>query len=296
MDWSGSDDWTRVRSSTRIEQVDGARGYSAQIDGAREYSAIGKKFVVDPGTWLSKMARNHEKAKSMLHQWAAVKAGELADTRRRPGDTRRCDKLEDAEVWRGQVIAEIRSSMSQINNPELDDTKARELNNKINKLLTTKYRWERRIIQLNGPDYIRASNARNRGDRNKPQFFGVAKNLPEAKAAEKGLVAPSRRKREKTLTELRTRLTDSYYGVNTEKGERGTLLLQAENTAEKEWQSRILLEKERAIGAIVLDAAEERTLCGESDEHTIIPSESRVHEALMNCKKRRLIAMYANKN
>ncbi len=74
--------------------------------------------------------------------------------------------------------------MGIIQNASLGEHKIRDLNDDMNKLLREKYAWEKRILELNGPDY------RNRGkmyDRdnaigvgsgvNRYMYFGAAREL-----------------------------------------------------------------------------------------------------------------------
>lgn len=85
------------------------------------------------------MARNEEKAQSLLNRWTSMKQG-FSDTfkkcvllcvlsvcwwthsslgSRRPYLASQCDNLKDAERWRRQIIREISKKISDIQNGEL---------------------------------------------------------------------------------------------------------------------------------------------------------------------------------
>ena len=240
--------------------------------------------------YYKNMARNHEKARSMLHQWAAVKAGSGESAKRRPNDTRRCDNLQAAEKWRTEVIKEVSIGIANISNPELDLEKAREMNEALNKLMRKKYQWERRIKELGGPDYVRASNAQNRRGGGKTQYFGAAKNLPEAKAAEKDTVAPSKSKK-RSRAELQKRVDGYYLGEEAETGPDGELLLQAERVAETKRVSQLVVEKHNKAGEIAIDQGVEDVLCGRAGLD--VPTQDEVATLLLEAKKARLMAAYA---
>ncbi len=236
------------------------------------------------------MARNHEKARSMLHQWATVKAQSDGSVKRRPNDTRRCDNLTEAEKWRMEVVKEITIGMSNISNPELDLEKAREMNDALNKLIRKKYQWERRIKELGGPDYVRASNAQNRRSGGKMQYFGMAKNLPEAKAGEKEVIAPSKQKK-RSREELQKRVNSYYLGDEAEVGADGQLLLQAERVAETKRVSQLVVEKKNKLGTHSIDKGLEDVLCGRTSLE--VPTQETVAMLLLEAKKAKLMATYA---
>src|SRR3954462_9251384 len=102
------------------------------------------------------MARNAEKAQTMLNRFMEMKAVELGlkkEDERRPFHTSECDNLTEAEKWRRQVIRDTSKRVSQIQNAGLGEFRIRELNDEINKLLREKKHWEDRVKQLGGPDY-----------------------------------------------------------------------------------------------------------------------------------------------
>ncbi|CAH0514141.1 unnamed protein product [Peronospora belbahrii] len=131
------------------------------------------------------MARNEEKAQSLLNRWTSMKQ-DFVDTfkNRRPYLASQCDNLKDAERWRRQIIREISKKVADIQNAGSSEHVIRDLNDEINKRICEKRHWERRIVQLGGPDYARsqpqaydADGATVSGARGY-KYFGAAKNLP----------------------------------------------------------------------------------------------------------------------
>ena len=70
------------------------------------------------------MARNAEKANSMLNRYWAAKRGELGAPKRRPRSVARCDSLRDAEQWRLEVVRELSNAIGAIQ-VSLDSARAR---------------------------------------------------------------------------------------------------------------------------------------------------------------------------
>ncbi|KAK5580671.1 hypothetical protein RB653_000694 [Dictyostelium firmibasis] len=164
------------------------------------------------------MARNEEKAKSMLNRYLQLKGNESRQEERRPYLSNECDSLFDAEKWRRQILKEITRGISEIQNSALDEYKIRDLNDHINKLVREKGHWERRILQLGGPNHRALAPKVFDADGKEPlgagtyRYYGEAKNLPG--------VAELFEKPEQTLygTEKKTRqdlykyVDSDYYG------------------------------------------------------------------------------------
>mmetsp|Transcript_9569 Transcript_9569/g.16192 ORF Transcript_9569/g.16192 Transcript_9569/m.16192 type:complete len:313 (+) Transcript_9569:33-971(+) len=130
------------------------------------------------------MARNQEKANSMLNRWYAMKNPQILGNsmKRRPRFVAKCSSLKECEQWRMQVIKEIQKQIAVIQNPTLNEDRVRHLNDEINKLIREKGAWERHIKTLGGADYARASSRiMNDGGilgSGGYRYFGAAKNLP----------------------------------------------------------------------------------------------------------------------
>jgi len=135
------------------------------------------------------MARNEEKAQTMLNRWITMKKDALNADRgkneRRPFIADECDNLHDAEKWRRQIVKELSRFISQIQNENLPHHKIRDLNDLINKKFREKTHWERRIVSLCGPDYGKITpkisddgGIQVPGGRGSYRYFGAAKKLP----------------------------------------------------------------------------------------------------------------------
>ncbi|KAI9003099.1 pre-mRNA-splicing factor ISY1 [Gaertneriomyces semiglobifer] len=133
------------------------------------------------------MARNEEKAQSMLYRFREAQAAELGFKKgdRRPHLASEVHSLGDAEKWRHQIIREISQNVSKIQDSGLTDFQIRDLNDKINKLIREKRHWEYRIRELGGPDYKRiAPRLLDHDGKEVPgaprgyKYFGRAKDLP----------------------------------------------------------------------------------------------------------------------
>lgn len=155
---------------------------------------------------------------STLHRWRQLQAEEAdGGPRRRPYLAEKCHTLGEAEKWRRQIIGEISNLVLLIQNTELDEAKIRDMNDHINKLFREKRHWERRIIDLGGPNYIRAADSQfdsheAPGSRNY-RYFGAAKDLPGIKEL---FAKPSKSIQKKTKAELLKDINCDYFGYRDE--------------------------------------------------------------------------------
>ncbi|KAF7973080.1 hypothetical protein HWV62_16276 [Athelia sp. TMB] len=132
------------------------------------------------------MARNEEKAQSMLYRFREAQAAELGlGTRsdRRPRMASACKSLRDCERWRGEILREISRKVSKIQDAGLTDYECRDLNDEINKLMREKRHWENQIIALGGANYRRNVAMLDDDGKEVPgtkgyKYFGRAKDLP----------------------------------------------------------------------------------------------------------------------
>ncbi len=100
-----------------------------------------------------------------------------------PTNPMKVTDLMQCEEYRKKINGNVVRKVSMIQNGALPDGKLMELNDDINKFLTQRESWERRIKQLGGPDdqqemQIEASGSTVNGYR----YFGAAKNLPQVKS------------------------------------------------------------------------------------------------------------------
>eukprot|EP01132_Coremiostelium_polycephalum_P004976 gene4976-6197_t len=166
------------------------------------------------------MARNEEKAQSMLNRFLRLKDTENKLSQRRPYLSSECDSLSEAEKWRHQIIREISKGISEIQNSSLGEFKIRDLNDKINKLVREKGHWERRIVELGGPNHrvsapkILDSNGNEPVGQGKYKYYGEAKNLPGVKEL---LETPETPQFKKSKYEYKKYVDSDYYGYRDEE-------------------------------------------------------------------------------
>eukprot|EP01114_Cavostelium_apophysatum_P016682 TRINITY_DN4798_c0_g1_i1.p1 TRINITY_DN4798_c0_g1~~TRINITY_DN4798_c0_g1_i1.p1 ORF type:complete len:252 (+),score=45.60 TRINITY_DN4798_c0_g1_i1:41-757(+) len=217
------------------------------------------------------MARNEEKAQSMLNRWLAYKRNEenprrdrsergdgleqLATgrfkgkfVRNRPFHTHDCDNLPDAEKWRMEVIKEVGRKIMEIQSAALGEQRIRDTNDEINKLMREKHHWERKILELGGPNYkkvermtdaelaISDNGAAVQGKSGYTyRYFGAAKELPDVKSMfeKKKEAASNKRQR---FNDMRG-IDADYYGY---RDDEDGLLEKIESEAEKKAQAKLL--------------------------------------------------------
>ncbi|KAF2270125.1 Isy1-like splicing factor [Lojkania enalia] len=191
------------------------------------------------------MARNSEKAHSMLFRFRAAQAAEQGildiSRTRRPKLITSINSIPVCEKWRGQVLKEISRKVTKIQDDALSDYQIRDLNDEINKLMREKHMWEFQIRSLGGPNYMRGGRVLDEEGREVPgggkgyRYFGRARELPGVKELferEKQPDDKEKRKEETRIRELSRRVDASYYGYNLDE-EDGTLLAY-ERAKEKE--------------------------------------------------------------
>ncbi|CAI9097649.1 OLC1v1034123C1 [Oldenlandia corymbosa var. corymbosa] len=275
------------------------------------------------------MARNEEKAKSLLNRFITMKAEEKTKPKqRRPFLASGCRDLAEADKWRQQIMREIGQKVLEIQNRGLDPTNIRELNDEINRLIREKVHWERRIIELGGPNYTVISakitdlegntvDVLNTGGRGPGyRYFGAAKELPGVKELFKK--PPVLRKR-RTRYDIYKRIDASYYGyrddedgmlekleklsAETIRAEAVEEWMQMENITKKSSRKaakvgdvglarRILREEEEDV------IEEERRMLSDKEEekefvvHVPLPDEKEIERMILGKKKRELLSKY----
>lgn len=168
------------------------------------------------------MARNEEKAQSMLNRFITMKNEEKKKPKeRRPYLASECRDLAEADRWRQQIMREIGQKVAEIQNEGLGEHRLRDLNDEINKLIREKVHWERRIVELGGPNYSKHSakmtdlegnivdvpNPSGRGPGYR--YFGAAKKLPGVKEL---FEKPPELRKRKSRYDIYRRIDASYYG------------------------------------------------------------------------------------
>lgn len=198
------------------------------------------------------MARNSEKAHSMLFRFRAAQAAEAGiidiSRTRRPKMITQVTTIPVCEKWRGQVLKEISRKVTKIQDEALSDYQIRDLNDEINKLMREKHMWESQIRGLGGPNYMRGGRVLDEEGREVPgggkgyRYFGRAKELPGVKELFERQARPEDdmdKGREKR-SELRQKVDAGYYGYNLDE-EDGTLLAYEKEKEKEAWENFMLL-------------------------------------------------------
>ncbi|KAJ6260693.1 Pre-mRNA-splicing factor [Drechslerella dactyloides] len=239
------------------------------------------------------MARNSEKAQSMLFRFREQQAADLgiidAGRTRRPKAITEITSIPSCEKWRGQVVKEISRKVTKIQDPSLSNYQIRDLNDEINKLMREKHMWEVQLKNLGGPNYMRfAGKMTDENGREIPghkgyKYFGRARELPgvkelfeELKPKKAGDDGEGAEKR-KTLAEIRRNVDANYYGFNRDE-EDGTLLAYERKKED---------ESSKAVGKSGEGEPKEgwEPLPGE----VRVPTKEEVMEFLLERKKKKLL-------
>ncbi|KAL2852145.1 Isy1-like splicing factor [Aspergillus pseudodeflectus] len=247
------------------------------------------------------MARNSEKAQSMLFRFRAQQAADLGiidiGRTRRPKAITTVESIPMCEKWRGQVLKEISRKVSRIQEPSLSDHQIRDLNDEINKLMREKWAWEMQIRNLGGPNYMRGSG-RVYDDEGREipgggkgyRYFGRARELPGVKELLEAAARRGRPAEEDEVTtgrggDIATKKVDaSYFGYGLDE-EDGTLLAY-EMQREKEAVEKL---RKKADSEDAEDGWE--PLPGDAGDGVEwrLPSLDEVQEELVDRRRRRLL-------
>lgn len=195
----------------------------------------------------------------MLSRYLRSKSASSGGRDKRPYLATLCDDVDEAEIWRRQIVKEIRRGVSEIQNPGLSDERTEEMNDRLNKLLRERGHWERRILYLGGVNHAARRKAGGKGTKQMGEgeeeevfehngffYFGAARELPGVRELVEG--AHKLRKEqndgsaEVNAAALRERVDETYYGFGDEEDEE---IVAAEVKAEKEDQERLAKEWER---------------------------------------------------
>ncbi len=192
-----------------------------------------------------------EKAHAMLNKWMTLKQtytekgdGQKANLRR-PFLTTDCKDLSEAEQWRREIVRDTVKEVSEIQNSSLGEHVIRDLNDSINRLLRQRYAWEKRIVELGGPNYTRSTKQFDAEGRELPgggyKYFGAAKELPGVRELfhEKEYEKKMRR----TRADLYKFITPDYFGWRDDEDER---LLAEEIESER----RCIIGAEKVNGSL----------------------------------------------
>ncbi|XP_058742841.1 uncharacterized protein LOC131615701 [Vicia villosa] len=244
------------------------------------------------------MARNEEKAQSMLNRFITMKAEEKKKPKeRRPFLASECRDLNEADKWRQQIMREIGRKVAEIQNEGLGEHRLRDLNDEINKLIREKVHWERRIVELGGPNYARHSakmtdldgnivdvpNPSGRGPGYR--YFGAAKKLPGVREL---FEKPPELRKRRTRYDIYKRINAAYYGYRDEEdGILKSLEEPAEEAmrreAKEEWLQLDMIKREARKAVRSGEVAEVTTAAREilHEEEEDVVEEERMKEREM---------------
>jgi len=237
------------------------------------------------------MARNAEKANTVLARFLKAQQSDRQE-KRRPALADQCGTLGAAEKWRRQVIKEITKAVTVIQNAALGEHRIRDLNDKINKLLREKKHWERRIKELNGPDYadVNQSITTNAISSGGYMYFGAAKDLPgvreQLEVRKKNV--DHRRKR----WELHRLIDYDYFGFGDDDD---GLLIEKENIAEKkaiEHKVNLWKEAQRKAGKDGYIMPLKDDVHGEVTSFVSLPSAAEIRKEILRKKKEEILKKY----
>ncbi|KAL6191345.1 hypothetical protein ACLB2K_037736 [Fragaria x ananassa] len=244
------------------------------------------------------MARNEEKAQSMLNRFITLKNEEKKKPReRRPFLASECRDLAEASKWRQQIMGEIGRKVAEIQNEGLGEHRLRDLNDEINKLIREKSHWERRIVELGGPNnakhapkmtdldgnIVDVPNPSGRGAGYR--YFGAAKKLPGVREL---FEKPPELRKRRTRYDIYKRIDASYYGYRDD--EDGVLeklevvaeeKMRAEAVAEWWRLEEIRREAKRAVkSGEVVTVAKAKEILVEEEEEVVEEERQRERELL----------------
>ncbi|GJS56302.1 pre-mRNA-splicing factor ISY1 [Tanacetum coccineum] len=251
------------------------------------------------------MARNEEKAQSMLNRFITMKSEEKKKPKeRRPFLASECRDLSDADKWRQQIMREIGRKVAEIQNEGLGEHRLRDLNDEINKLIREKVHWEKRIVELGGKDGNIVDVPNPSGHGPGYRYFGAAKKLPGVKEL---FEKPPELRKRRSRYDIYKRIDVSYYGYRDdedgvlEKVERGAEeRIRAESVAE--WVRLEEIEKEawKMEEDVVMEERRERERGMEEEKekefvvHVSLPDEKEFEKMVLEKKKRELLSKYAS--
>lgn len=261
------------------------------------------------------MARNQEKAQSMLNRYLSGRQNDDATggggrRKRRPYLASECADLNEADTWRQQILREIGRKVLDIQNEGLGEARTRDLNDEINKLMREKSHWERRIVELGGPNYARSApkvtDSRGRvvaeasGRGVGYRYFGAAKALPGVRELfERHDEEAAGEGRRRTRGELHRRIDGDYYGFRDE--EDGGALAAAEAVAEAAMRAEEMARWEaeapdrEAAAAAVAAAAAAGPKEGDGGGFTAyvpLPEPAQIEAKVLEAKKAALLSKY----
>jgi pre-mRNA-splicing factor ISY1 len=244
------------------------------------------------------MARNTEKAQFMLNRYLAQRqeegdgpsslSGSSKRKKKRPYLASQCDDLNEADGWRQDVLREIGRLVLEIQNQGLGEHRIRDLNDEINKLMRVKMHWERRIVELGGPNYS------IQGGKGGYRYYGAAKDLPGVKDLFYSGGEDDHQKKKVTKGELQRRIDGDYYGFRDDDD--GVL-----EVSEKEAEERMRAAEEERRKNIrgTMSVEMQHPENGENDvigsgfvAYVPLPEQHEIEARVLQTKKQQILEKY----
>ena len=181
------------------------------------------------------MARNEEKAQSLMNRWVTMKADYSGLGDRRPFIASDVKTIGEAEKWRRQLVNEISSKVAGIQNASAlgGEHAIREMNDKINRLFREKWHWDKRITELGGMKRTALPLGVEEGVQlpgsGTYRYYGAAKNLPGVRELIEAMNSNTGRSK-RVIPEHHECLNPDYFGY---RDENDSELLRLEAIAEE---------------------------------------------------------------
>ncbi|CAL8463792.1 g3326 [Coccomyxa elongata] len=253
------------------------------------------------------MARNEEKAQSMLNRLLTAKQQEGKEPKqKRPYLATECHDVVEADKWRQQILREIGRKVMQIQNAGLGDHRIRDLNDEINKLIREKGHWEKRIVELGGPDYaksapkvqdsqgfeIQGATGKGSGYR----YFGAAKQLPGVREL---FEKEAPRQLRRTRHQMYQHINADYYGF---RDEEDGVLEKVEAEAERNVRQKLMeewaekeAERQTALAGVAGGMEDANATADEPQfvAYVPLPDQKEIEARVVQKKKAELLAKYS---
>nr|CAG4711060.1 unnamed protein product [Naegleria fowleri] len=254
------------------------------------------------------MARNQEKAQSMLNRWTNFRIGNEYVEKKRPPHPSFSKTVKACEHWRRKVLKEIAEKVTIIQNASLGEHRIRDLNDEINRLIKEKAEWEKRIVELGGIDYSKQDikllddNGQLIEVGGGYKYFGAARELPGVKELLFERQEAAEKQQKTKISDLYKDVDSFYYGYDEDIDDPNLRIAEekAEEELRKDFYNRYLesteFKKKKFSGEGVQNVTRELSqakpfgVLGEEDKKTfiynvVVPSQKEIEKLLVEKRK-----------